>query len=56
MSVTSSNSTLVFFKAAYPVNPGAERNFARFSSQMSQHFLLKFFISKSLQTVCVIVI
>ena len=28
MSVDSSNSTLVFFKAACHADPGAERNFA----------------------------
>ena len=42
MSVNKFNSTLIFFKAAYQANPGAETNFAGSSSYISRHMLLKF--------------
>ena len=42
MSVERSNFILVFFKAAYHANPGAETNFAGSSSYILIHIFLKF--------------
>ena len=42
ISVKRSNFTLVFFKAAYHANPGAEKNFAGSSSYIPIHIFLKF--------------
>ena len=42
MFVNKFNSTLIFFKAAYQANPGAETNFAGSSSYISRYMLLKF--------------
>ena len=41
MSVTRSNFTLVFFKAACHPNQGGERNFAGSSPYVSRHMFLK---------------
>ena len=42
ISVKRSNFTLVFSKAAYHANPGAEENFAGSSSYILRHISLKF--------------
>ena len=42
MSVKKSNFTLVSYKVAGHDNPGAERNFAGFSSYILRHVFLKF--------------
>ena len=41
ISVKRSNFTLVFFKAAFHVNPGAERNFAGSSLYTLRQIFLK---------------
>ena len=42
ISVKISSFILVYFKAAFHTNPGAEKNFAGSSSYISMHILLKF--------------
>ena len=42
ISVKRSNFTLIFFKAAFHTNHGAERNFAGSSSYISRHIFRKF--------------
>ena len=42
LSVNNSNFTLVFFKAAFHVNPGADKKWAGSISYISMHLFLKF--------------
>ena len=42
ISVKRSNLNLVFFKAAYHANSGAEINFARSNSYIARHIFRKF--------------